>query len=128
VKGFGFESSSPLAAPNFQKLIKRLKSRKNEFRPIKEDSGDETFASSDSIFQSEEDSLFNFASVSPKNLSPGIETTKRTYNNTQPFDDGDPCDEQHENITRRISPVSRLLTPPGNSKRKSPKSPYKSIC
>ena len=63
VKGFGFESSSPIAAPNFQKLIKRLKSRKNEFRPIKEDSGDETFASSDSIFQSEEDSLFNFASI-----------------------------------------------------------------
>jgi len=63
VQGFSFESSSPLAAPNFQKLIKRLKSRKNEFRPIKEDSGDETFASSDSIFQSEEDSLFNFASI-----------------------------------------------------------------
>lgn len=63
VQGFSFESSSPLAAPNFQKLIKRLKSRKNDFRPIKEDSGDETFASSDSIFQSEEDSLFNFASI-----------------------------------------------------------------
>ncbi|CBY10329.1 unnamed protein product [Oikopleura dioica] len=128
VQGFSFESSSPLAAPNFQKLIKRLKSRKNEFRPIKEDSGDETFASSDSIFQSEEDSLFNFASISPKNLSPGLETTNRTYNNTQPFDDGEASGEQHENITRRISPVSRLLTPPGNTKRRSPKSPYKSVC
>ncbi|CAG5088901.1 Oidioi.mRNA.OKI2018_I69.PAR.g12007.t1.cds [Oikopleura dioica] len=146
VKGFSFENSSPLAAPNFQKLIKRLKSR--QFRPIKDqknpDSGDETFASSDSIFQSEESEEFNFSSISPKNLSPGIEPTKRTavtYNNTQPFDTEDAvdqatssCGEQLQNSTsstRRVSPVSRLLTPPGNAKRRksaSPKSPYKPVC